>query len=113
MNKLERAVVEAILKEEAEPLLSILPTLWVSKRIDNKTALDIRFGSSGHHEQKHINEHKRQTLGKTLFAQVSGLKYGLGFILYVDNGTPTSLEMYSHGNEEIPTKVEDFELSFD
>ena len=45
-----------------------------------------------------------------IHATTSGLKYGVGFVLFVRNGSLNQLEGYSYGEEKWPEEITDYKL---
>ncbi|KLU63530.1 hypothetical protein CEB3_c01070 [Peptococcaceae bacterium CEB3] len=44
--------------------------------------------------------------------QMSELKYGIGFVLFVKNGSISVLEGYTNGNEQWPEAITDYSFSY-
>ena len=108
LTEFERESIRFILEREQPTLLIYLPQLCVSSREDNNVGRIIKFTEI----QPSIGQKKDLTLGKSLYADISGMAYGVGFMLFVDEGVLTALEVFSHGNEVIPKVITAFEHSY-
>jgi hypothetical protein len=52
------------------------------------------------------------TLGRRFYADIEGMESGVGFILYVDRGFISELEIFSHGSETIPDQIVSFNFCY-
>lgn len=48
------------------------------------------------------------TLGESVYGNVAGMNLGVGLMLFVDKGMISTLEIFSHGGEEIPNLSPDW-----
>jgi hypothetical protein len=108
LTEFELDSIRIILEKEEPALLKYLPQLSVSSREDNSVGRVTNFAEI----QSNISTEKNLTLGKSLYADIDDMAYGVGFMLFVDGGVPTALEVFSHGNEVIPKIISSYEYSY-
>jgi hypothetical protein len=112
LDKLEAAVLRALFEGD-EPLLqpfrSQVEVCWVTRRELTGVGFFTDLGLPQDIPKVSLNR-RRATLCD-IHAEIPGLRYGAGFIVYIEDGLLVLLEGYSY-QEEWPTNVEDFKLSY-
>ena len=108
LTKFEKEAIQFILEHEEPDLLMNLPQLDVASRSHNGSSYYVNFTCRNVASTRTAG---KRTLGKSVYGDVAGMKLGVGFMLFVDKGMISTLEIFSHGGEEIPASVTQFELS--
>lgn len=108
LTKFEKEAIQFILEHEEPDLLMNLPQLDVASRSHNGSGYYVNFTCRNVASARTAG---KLTLGKSVYGDVAGMKLGVGFMLFVDKGMISTLEIFSHGGEEIPASVTQFELS--
>ncbi len=60
---------------------------------------------------KALKNGKTHKLGQKFYADIEGVKHGVGAVLYVDNGTLTTIELYCYGPDVFPKSVTNYSIS--
>ncbi|MBO9458094.1 hypothetical protein [Labrenzia sp. R5_0] len=108
LTEFELDSIRIILEREEPTLLKYLPQLCVSSREDSGVGRVTRFARI----QPSIDQEMNLTLGKSLYADIGEMAYGVGFMLFIDEGVPTELEVFSHSNEVIPKIIVSYKHSY-
>jgi len=105
LNKFESVAMGSILEREAPDLLGCIPTLEVTGRTHTGVGF---FTDLSSESSRKVASDQNLTFGKTAYADIDGLRHGVGFVLYVGDGLPSLLEVFSHAGEEIPRNIQKF-----
>lgn len=108
LTEFEKEAIRFILEHEYPDLLTTFPQLDVASRSHNGSGRYVNFTPWEVTSAKAVG---KLTLGKSVHGDVAGMNLGVGFMLFVDKGMISTLEIFSHGGEEIPASVTQFELS--
>lgn len=105
LTKFEKLIIEVILKCEADKTLADLlfkqyNHLYVKKRSYTGVGFYTDFYLS--EKGNFINKNLNLKLGG-IHAELQGLKYGAGFVLYIESGVIVTLEGYCY-NEKWPSQ---------
>ena len=103
LSMFELDAVNSILDSDAPDLGPQLSQLGVEYREHTGVGEYVYFFHEG--VAREVDSDNR-TLGKQVFADVKGIKHGVGLILYVDRGLISMLEIFSHAGEELPHMIE-------
>lgn len=109
-EKFEKEVMENIINEDVE-LSNVLLKQYNSSFIKSR-----EFTGHGFYtdyivdDSLAIKNNLNFELGNTK-AEINGLKFGAGFILFIRNGLITTLEGYSYG-EPWPSEIKEYKLFF-
>lgn len=107
-TEFEIEAIRFILEHEEPDLLMNLPQIDVAFRSHNGSGYYVNFTCR---DVASARTAGKRTLGKSVYGEVAGMKLGVGFMLFVDKGMISTLEIFSHGGEDIPASVTQFELS--
>lgn len=114
MNKLEVEVLRFLLTGDnpfLEGLRLQIDELVVQKRELSGSGFFTSFINKSKVNSKTIDEFKKELKFGDVHAEIDGLQFGAGFLLYVESGKITMLEGYSY-DEPWPEKCDKFSLSF-
>lgn len=109
---LEKMVVEKILSGD-DRVLDILRKQYNDSVVESR-----EFTGAGFYTTFKINDSAPMLVGKNSFqlgdviGTIKGVKYGVGFVLFIKDGKIDFLEGYTYGEEKWPENIEDFRLSF-
>jgi len=112
LTEIESAVLDKLLEGELPALASLrgqLPMLDVTKREFTGVGFFTEFAHPAGVARLHSP--RRVAFGDVL-ADIDGLEYGAGFVLFVEDGIITVLEGYSTANESWPESIERFSLRY-
>jgi hypothetical protein len=105
---LERVLLARILGDDAPEYLWHVPLLKIASREFTGAGFSSNFAYGSAHET--ASEGKR-TLGLSLVGRFRDLDPPeAGFILSIDNGRVTNLEVFAHGLADWPGRIDVFEL---
>lgn len=108
LTDFELKAVRKIVEREAPSLSDALEKLSVSERQDSGVGKFVKFSMP----ELPPDSDSSLTLGGDLYADIDGMKFGVGFMLYVDRGFISELEVFSHGNETIPDRIASFNFCY-
>lgn len=109
LTEFETEAIRYILEHEAPTLLGQLTTIRAKSRSHAGSGyyLDLDYGDTL------INDPSLNlTLGKSVYGDVVDMKWGVGFMLFVDDGAISTLEVFSHAHEELPASISKCTLSY-
>jgi hypothetical protein len=113
INKFERAALEAILKTYAPEYEDHVQYLLVEKRENTGVGLYVDFS---YRDNKLSFFSEKRTLGQTsesaVRAEIEGLEHGAGFVLYIDEGKITMLEVFCQGDNNWPDEILNFSIIY-
>lgn len=106
-TQLENDVVNFILKKYANKYISQLKNIYVSSREHTGVGMYVHF--------KRIDPliepvDKESPNLCSVYADLDGLKFGAGFVLYIDEGNINMLEMFSQAEGQWPEVINEFTL---
>ena len=102
----EYSVIESILKKHAPELLHWLSDLEVESREHTIVGCYVNLVTNRQNKKIFVPEKfKKISIGSDLYAYIQGMKHGVGFILYITDGFPDCLEIFSQTSEEMPKTV--------
>ena len=103
LSLFEQNIISQILEKDAPDLLAQLSQLRVESREHTGVGTYVNFCYEGR-----INglDGDDRTLGMHIFSDIKGIDHGAGFVLYVDTGLISMLEIFSHAGEEMPCVIE-------
>ena len=113
LTKLERRVLEMMLNSDNDILASLnrqLDSICVTSREVSSAGFFTHFYVPIDCKTSSVNSSVSFKFGDVC-ADIEGLKFGAGFLLYVENGYLKMLEGYSY-DEPWPSDVQKFELSY-
>lgn len=108
---LEIAVMEALLKGDS-PLLAVLRQQWTAASLDTRELTGVGFYTNFSVPPDVPRLENRDLRIGDVLAEITGLRHGAGFILWVKHGTLAFLEGYSFG-EDWPSTVDSFSLRYE
>lgn len=110
LSSFECSVVSFIIEHEAPEISDHISRLSVSDRERTGVGIYVNF----HYRTLPMSLHKvsKDTLGKGVFGSARNVPGGLGFMLYIDSGMISTLEIFCHGYESLPEDIVDFELYY-
>ena len=111
LTPLEKAVIDKLLRANGEIFTALRAQAELAK-----VALRKMTGV-GFFTTLSIPNNPRQIDGQSLqlrnvVAEISGLKHGAGFVLFVEDGVLDLLEGYTYGDEPWPKQITSFTLSY-
>jgi hypothetical protein len=111
MTQLEQEVL-ALLLDGADPVLATL-----RDQVRVATLKERRFTGVGFFSNYHVPDSAQRIAGNPsirfgdVHAEIHGLAYGAGFVLFVDNGVITMLEGYTY-DDPWPETISGYKLSY-
>jgi hypothetical protein len=106
-TEFERAVIEHIIEKDAPKYKKHLRYLSVDRRENTDVGVYVYFNYS---DTSILCSDENRTAGQSLYAEIEGLQWGAGFMLYIDDGQITMLESFCHGAESWPAQIRKFKL---
>lgn len=106
-SEFERAVIEHIIEKEVPEYKKHLRYLSVGVRENTGAGAYVYFNYS---DTPVLFSSENKTIGQSVYAEIEGLQWGAGFMLYIDNGQITMLESFCHGAESWPTNILKFDI---
>ena len=110
LTPLERAVIAALLAKPGEPYDSIREQLAVASVIERRLTGVGFFTYFALSPDSHVRRDLSNIELSDIYAELPGLQFGAGFLLFVRGGVVTMLEGYSHGAEAWPANVDQFTI---
>jgi hypothetical protein len=108
LTDFEYTAVKYILEQEAPAYLLKMNEIIVKSRDFTVVGFFTHFADVVCKEEV---PKKIMRIGSSVYGDIKGMTYGVGFSLYIDDGVMSMLEVFSHYHEEIPEKIAEFELS--
>lgn len=108
LSGFEDAALRYILTKEAPSLLCHMDNLSVSSR--EYTGVGVYINIEYIEIPASRFEVGKATLGSGVFAVIGESNTDVGFLLYIDDGLISMLEIFCHGNEDFPSNIEKYEF---
>ena len=111
MIMLEKEVIENTLKFSNNEVASKILKQYKNSTIVNREFTGVGFFTYFQIDDKKLflKDNSSLKIGG-IHAEINGLKYGAGFILFVENGAINNLEGYSYGDDGWPEVITDYKL---
>lgn len=90
----------------------------LQEQYKNATVSERRFSGSGFFTEYHVSneipriEQKEKGPLRSVYGRISGLKIGVGFLLYLSDGLIDTLECHEYDSIGFPVEITDYELSY-
>ena len=110
LEPLEAAVLDKMLAGE-HPVLTALRAQLARATVRSRELTGVGFFTEFALAPDAVSAPVRTLRFGDIQAEVSGLKHGAGFVIFVDDGLLTMLEGYSYG-EPWPEKIDEFSISY-
>ena len=110
LTSFERAVLSELLAINTVPnsIRSQLSHVRVSRREESGVGVFVHLFVPPEVIHEGVEGFNQQLGG--VFVDIPGLRYGLGFVLFVTNGVLDMLEGYTFGDEKWPAEISKFSL---
>jgi len=104
--KFESDVLNRILTLAGRQTNIVVSNVLVFSEEKTSKGMFLRFQKKSIHDDQVLSQ-----LGKRVYCDVTGLEYGVGFVLYMEDNDLVSLEVFTHGPEEFPRGEFSYTLS--